>query len=354
MIEKAGGNYVARPRAETNLLIVGQGGPPLGEDGRLTHSLRKAQELQEAGKGPRILAEDEFLARLGLLEHSDGLHQEFSTAQLARILNSPPSLVRLQVHQGLLRPAREVARLYFFTFPQVSTAKTIMDLLLSGVTPGRIRRSLEMLRDRMPEAERILGHIEVPEFAGPLLVRTDDGGLAEPNGQRRFQFEDARRDLRLASSPEQRSLVEWFELGVRAERDGRIEDAVRAYCSALHHEPNQPELRFSLASALYGMGRFDESRAEFERTVELAPDHAEAWNNLGILLGDLDETKEAVSAYRRALCLHPEYPDALYNLAEALHKRGEEQEARNLWRRYLHVDPTSPFARLVRQRLGET
>ena len=92
--------------------------------------------------------------------------------------------------------------------------------------------------------------------------------------------------------------------------------------------------------------------ARFNWTVELAPDYVEAWNNLGILLGEMDRPDEAISAYRRALSLAPDYPDALYNLAETLVARGELGEARRLWRAYLVVDPQSPFARIVRERLA--
>ena len=352
-IEDAGATYVSRPRAETDLLIVGQGGPPLGDDGKLTASLRTAQELLEAGAGPEILAEDEFLARLGLEEHRDGLHREYTTTQLARILDVPPSLIRLQVRQGLLKPVREHARLCFFSFQQVASAKAVMDLFRGGVTPGRIRKSLELLRGRVVDTERLLGHLEVLEFAGPLLVRTSDGGLAEPNGQRRFEFDGGPSELRLVASPDERSLEDWFELGVRAEREGRIEDAVRAYRSAENQSDRHPEVHFNLGNALYGLGSFDEALANYERAVELAPDYVEAWNNLGILLGEMERSDDAVRAYRRALSLHPEYPDALYNLAETLVLKNELQEARSLWRTYLRVDPQSPFAKIVRERLSE-
>ena len=45
-IAAAGGQYDATPSADTALLVVGQGGPPLGEDGRLTRSLRAARGLE--------------------------------------------------------------------------------------------------------------------------------------------------------------------------------------------------------------------------------------------------------------------------------------------------------------------
>ena len=234
----------------------------------------------------------------------------------------------------------------------MASAKALAELTEAGVTPARIRASLRQLRGRMPRAEQMLGQLEVLTFAGPLLLRTEEGDLSEPNGQLRFEFGLGEPRLRLLERPARRTADEWFDLGLRAERDGRVEDAVRAYRSALHDGDAEPEIHFNLGNALYGLGRLDEARSSYARAVELAPDYVEAWNNLGILLGELELAEEAIAAYRRALVLAPDYPDALYNLAETLVTRGELEEARSLWRSYLRVDPLSPFAKIVRERLA--
>jgi tetratricopeptide (TPR) repeat protein len=361
-IQAAGGRVVAAPRATTALLVVGQGGPPLGEDGRLTHALQRAYELQDAGAGPAIVGEEQLLTRLGQEQYSSGLSRRYTTGQLARILAVAPSLIRLWVRQGLIRPAHEHARLFFFEFPQVASAKALCDLFQAGVDAARIRRSLGQLAERersgggpgAGSAARMLGQLAVLEHAGPLFVRTPDGGLAEPNGQMHFAFADSDPPrLRLLARAEERRIEEWFDIGIRAEREGRFEDAVRAYRSALARDERHPEVHFNLGNALYAVGELAEARAEFHRAVELAPDYVEAWNNLGILLGEMERPDAAIRAYRRALGLAPDYPDALYNLAETLVLRGELAEARELWLAYLRADPESPFARIVRERLAQ-
>ena len=366
-IGDAGGRVVATPRDTTAVLIVGQGGPPLGEDGRITHALQRAYELQDAGIELAIAGEDELLAKLGLQNALDGLSRRYTTGQLARILDVAPSLIRHWVREGLIRPAHEHARLYFFEFPQVASAKALSELFRAGVDAGRIRRSLGQLAERETSggapapapaaasgaAAHMLAQLAVLEHAGPLLVRTRDGSLAEPNGQMLLDFrEEPAPGLRLVARTEERRIGDWFEIGIRAERDGRFEDAVRAYRSALGCDDRHPEVHFNLGNALYAIGRFDEARERFHRAVELAPDYVEAWNNLGILLSEMDEPDDAIVAYRRALSLAPDYPDALYNLAESLVARGELAEARALWRAYLRADPESPFARIVRERLA--
>jgi hypothetical protein len=105
-IAGAGGRYVAMPTRATDFVIVGQGGPPLGEDGRLTQSLRRARALQGQGAALRVLSEEEFLSALGLEERRETLRRLYTTAQLARILGVPSREVRGWVRGGLRSPRR--------------------------------------------------------------------------------------------------------------------------------------------------------------------------------------------------------------------------------------------------------
>ncbi len=56
----------------------------------------------------------------------------------------------------------------------------------------------------------------------------------------------------------------------------------------------------SLAQRLRQQSRFADARAAAERALEIAPDHAEAWFNLGAALAGLERVEAAEAAYRRA------------------------------------------------------
>ena len=68
--------YVARVSERTAVLVVGQAGPPLGRDGRLTASLRRALALQESGSELRIVSEETLLDLLSLGEERAKLWSE--------------------------------------------------------------------------------------------------------------------------------------------------------------------------------------------------------------------------------------------------------------------------------------
>lgn len=355
-IVEAGGTYVPSPSRTTAWLIVGQGGPPLGEDGRLTHSLREARDLEAAGTGIQILPEQDFVARLGLEQRREDLQRLFTTEQLSRILGVPAARLRSWVRHELIRPVRVVRRLCFFDFPQVACAKALSQLTQTGVTPQRIRRSLEQLGAWLPEAARSLAQLEAIEQGGPLLVRTAEGQLAEPTGQLRLEFGEAEPDVAdaqpIALPSIDRDAEAWFEVGIDAEEAERLGDAVQAYERALARGKQDSEVYFNLGNALYGLDRKREAAQRFTQAVEDKPDYVEAWNNLGNVLSELGHGVEAVHAYRAALSIEPDYADAYYNLAETLASQGELAEARRQWLAYLERDPNSSWAREVRTRLS--
>lgn len=352
-IAAAGGEYDATPGAETALLVVGQGGPPLGEDGRLTRSLRVARELCEAGASLEIVAEHDFLAALGLDDRREGLHRLYTTAQLARILGVPIAAVRSWIRHGLVRPVRVVKRLCFFDFPQVASAKALSQLTASGVTPGRLRRSLEQLAAWLPDAGSALAQLETLEQGGPLVLRTEEGSLVEATGQMRLDFHpETEGEIPPVAPIEARpDAPDWFEHGVLAEESGDLEAAVRAYRRAVAGDAARAEAWFNLGNTLYAAERPAQAEEAYRAAVRVEPDYVEAWNNLANVLCESGRVPEGIAAYERAIAVAPEYADAHYNLAETLAAEGDLERARRHWRAYLEQDPHSSSARAIRERL---
>jgi tetratricopeptide (TPR) repeat protein len=279
----------------------------------------------------------------------------YSGEQLARIQGVPPRRVRAWVRHGLIHPARVVRRLLLFEFRQLATARALARLDAAGARPREIRESLERLGTWLAEGEEALAQLEALESSRQLVVRTQ-GGVAEPDGQLRLDFDAPREAPALGSTAGRAPVLapDWFEVGAEAEEGGRFEDAVEAYARASEADPARPEVRFNLANALYALERKADSVQALLAAVELDPEYVEAWNNLGNIMADVGEIAEALACFARALELEPTYADAHYNLAEVLANEGDYAPAREHWRAYLSADPTSPTADAVRERLART
>ena len=353
-IAAAGGVLAERPGERTAWVVLADDEIPLGEDGALSGPLDEARRRIEDGQALELLDEDEFLARLGLTEAGGALQRLYTSAQLARILDVPARRLAAWVRAGLIRPARLVRRLAYFEFREVAQARALARLAARGVTPRRIRASLEALSRWGPGARAPLAQLDALEENGHLLVRTASGDLAEPSGQLRFPFSD---DGSPEPAPELEPVAEsevWFQRALRLEQEERLDEAARAYAKALDPAHPRPEVAFNLGNTLYALERLEEACAAFALATELDREYVEAWNNLGNALSRLGRHDEARARLERALVLEPDYADAHFNLAETLAASGDVERARHHWRTYLAHDPDSDWAAEVRARLRRT
>lgn len=350
LVEACGGRIAAKPSRVRTIVVVAEDAAALDRAGHSSAKLMRARELIREGRPVRIVAEKEFLRSLGLEDREGGVHRYYTTAQLGRILDVPRDRIRLWMRVGLIRPAKIVHRLCYFDFHQVRDAKTLVELSKSGMSLERIRASVRELKRWRPEIDRPLASFELVERAGRVLVRTDDGILAEPSGQLVFDLDAEREE---PPQPEPTSIDDWLDLALHHEQAGRLEDAERAYRRALSVAGPQPVLCFNLANVLYNLGRKERAAERFSQAVEMDPEYVEAWNNLGNVHGDLEEPQAAIAAYRRAIELAPDYPDPHYNLAETYRLVGDLGNAREHWLTYLKIDPESPWADRIREDLRD-
>jgi len=65
-------------------------------------------------------------------------------------------------------------------------------------------------------------------------------------------------------------------------------------------------------------GQIDQAIDSYHRALQLNPNHAPAWNNLGLAFSKLRRYDEAITAFQRAVSIDPKYADAYNNLGAAL------------------------------------
>jgi len=78
--------------------------------------------------------------------------------------------------------------------------------------------------------------------------------------------------------------------------------------------------------------------ASFRKAVQLKPDYAEAWNELGYALRNSGNYPDSIKAYDEALRLKPRFPEALEYLGEAYVKMGRLDDARQVLERLKPLD----------------
>ncbi len=80
--------------------------------------------------------------------------------------------------------------------------------------------------------------------------------------------------------------------------------------------------------------------ASIERAIDLAPDYADAHNNLGNVLKETNQLEPALRAYRHVVDLVPGHADAWNNLGIVLRGQGEYAEASRAYARAIESNPS--------------
>ncbi len=377
LAEKHGGSATHSVSKQTTMLVVGEEGWPLEEDGRPSVKLQQVTEWRQQGLDIKLLQESEWLHLLGLEERRRDVHRLLTPAMLSQSLQVSVGLVRHWERIGLIRPVKKVFRLPYFDFQEVACVRRLSELLQAGVPQSELESSLSKLQAMLPGAERSLAQLTLLARDHHIVIR-DDAGLLEPTTrQRLFDFDDGNErtektettewtekpDVSLTSLRSRSSSVtasdvsatgtDWLERGSHLLEENRITDAIEAFRLALLEQPANPETHFHLAEALYRAGNLPAAFERFHVAIELDQNYLEAWTQLGCVAAELDQTQSALEAFDIALNSHADYPDAHFHKAELLHRLNRDTEARPHWQTYLEHDQRGPWADVARQRLND-
>jgi protein O-mannosyl-transferase len=96
------------------------------------------------------------------------------------------------------------------------------------------------------------------------------------------------------------------------------------------------------------MGQPEQAKHDFDRALELMPDHVQTHYNRGLTEAYLQEYDEALVDLTRAIELLPDFPDAYLNRGTVYAALGRAQEAREDFDRVIELDPTAGDAYLGR------
>ena len=132
---------------------------------------------------------------------------------------------------------------------------------------------------------------------------------------------------------------ELFAIAVEHQRAGRLQAAEQFYRQILAAAPNHFDAYNNLGVICRDQGMRAEAVACYRRALELKPDFAAALNNLGVACRDQGKLDEAVAWYRRALKVRPDYAEAHSNIGAALKDCGQLEEAVACCRRALELRP---------------
>ena len=116
-------------------------------------------------------------------------------------------------------------------------------------------------------------------------------------------------------------------IGVIAYQNGKYQTAAEFIGQAIEVKPNDATYYSNLGLVYVELNRLDVATACYVRATELKPDYAEAYSNLGLVLKEQRQLEESVSSYEKAIALKPGLVEAYSNRGIALQELKQFDEA---------------------------
>ncbi|MBF0337407.1 MAG: tetratricopeptide repeat protein [Nitrospirae bacterium] len=125
-------------------------------------------------------------------------------------------------------------------------------------------------------------------------------------------------------------------------RQGRPEEAMNQYLYALDVGKGNPKIHtvhYRLGRLYEGLGNLEKAADQYATAIRLNPGYAEAYNNLGVVLGKQGRIGDACDAIKKAVDLRPDYADAHNNLGICLKLQGKAEQAKQQFKIAIDLDP---------------
>src|SRR5215471_4749442 len=278
VVRQHGGTPSQTVTKRTKLLIVGELGWPLLDDGRPSNKLSRARSYSVP-----VVSERRFLEWMGKFI-PDNANKAYSIEQLAALSGLSGDKIQELAELSLLDE-----RAGGFGFRDLASARQIAKLLAGGVRLSEIIRSVNEIRKWLPDIG--LGSVRLHPGPCDSLEVEQAGARTDKRGQFMLAVDDCGHD------PD-----DLFANAQAAEQAGDIAEAERFYRMLL--KGNDPSAAFNLGNMLRACGRNVEAEAALHAAIRIDPAFAEAWYNLGDLLDDATPQVATWTDHRDRLARH--------------------------------------------------
>ena len=120
---------------------------------------------------------------------------------------------------------------------------------------------------------------------------------------------------------------------------GRSQEAMATFEKAIQLYPNYALSYYDLGITLERMGKRDEAKKQYQMAINKDPYYFNAYVNLGLLLAETKDYEEALKMFKSAIRIKPDDFPIYYNIATVYARMGKPKDAVPLLRAYLERNP---------------
>lgn len=141
--------------------------------------------------------------------------------------------------------------------------------------------------------------------------------------------------------------LEHVNKGMNAARQGRIEEAVLEFKTALKIEPETSDAYFGLGMVYQQKGLLEEALSYYKKSIESDPTNTDAMFNIGSINMFREDFNAAIEMFQLLSKITPEDPQVFLNLGSSFLSLGQLDDAITSLEEALHLDPGYSKAQIL-------
>jgi len=136
--------------------------------------------------------------------------------------------------------------------------------------------------------------------------------------------------------------LEMFEEGTKLAKycSDKLDEAKKALHAALDLQPDSAQAWYNLGLAQHAGNESEQALASFQQAVKLDPRDADSAYFEGVCYQDLKQFDKTIEILRKALEVNPMHASAEFTLARALQRTGNTVEAKEHFKQFQHLTNT--------------
>lgn len=298
-------------------------------------------------------------ARVLDAKSSEPVTDLFSPREVAKLLGVTPARLRSLDKAQIVSPSATRNGRRAYTFQDLIALRATHDLLARRVRLRDVVLAIGALRRALPRVTRPLQELRIVSDGRKLVVQAEDGVYEPVSGQMvlDFRVEDVRTEVVRMLRPETpgarvRTAYDLYMQASSLDEDpSSFDQAEKLYRRAVELDPNLAIAYTNLGNIRFRRGDEPGAVSLYQRALEVDDRQPEAHYNLGYVMLERGQAVESIPFFEAAIRTDPRFADAHFNLAMAYEAANDKARARVHWKKYLELEPTGTWADIARDHL---
>jgi tetratricopeptide (TPR) repeat protein len=282
----------------------------------------------------------------------------FSRKEVCRLLKIDNRQLRSWERQGLMPESLQ------YKFTDLLRLKRLLKLRSEHANPRLVRVAMQALDEYLKTAPPAGDDVQVYKDGRHVRIQIGKQKLEPGSGQILFDFAEeelhkllhlpgAKNSVKMADKLRDKLEADrWFDHALDLEQSGApYEEVIAAYQKTIELDPQSAGAYVNLGTVFFNGHAWADAEINYLKALQIDSDYALAHFNLGNLYDEQDDLINAEKHYLEALRLHPSYADAHYNTALLYQGMRDFIRAVRHWRAYLKLDSNSTWSQIARREL---